>query len=396
MDSPGKLFLEGKKHSRHWREQLNFSQMLNNVFQDDFPISFPQCYINTSEIQRLSHLLGQMVNATPLPNEILSLTLLGPRRIGKSSAARFISQEINSIVGPNYSCYVQYDHKFWEWWEETDFSSTQIFFLDDIFPIWDDLSFTSFQDLLRRSSHDKIVIVTLLNSIEDHWLRRRSKSEELVLFDHKPLFFHYKKPSHTEIVQILKERMDFLESTQFLPMNILRYAGILSLGLPGLALWIIRNIPLKVIDRNKVQKITLDDFQSVVSRLSFEKALRLIIDNNARIVQEEKDESGGEFWPIIDPLKAISPSFTRSLTRIKKNALPKKEILEEMIFLDYFEGSIQRSELQERSGIKDSSLTYQCQTLLKAGIISYFKEGREVYYRLSSPMKETLELLFFE
>ncbi|MCK5346985.1 MAG: helix-turn-helix transcriptional regulator, partial [Candidatus Heimdallarchaeota archaeon] len=204
------------------------------------------------------------------------------------------------------------------------------------------------------------------------------------------------KPNPTEIEQILKQRINFLESTQFLSLNILRYASILSLGLPGLALWIIRNIPLKIIDRNKVQKISLDDFQNVVSRLSFEKALRLIIDNNARIVQEEKDEPGGEFWPIINPLKAISPSFTRSLTRIKKNALPKKEILEEMIFLDYLEGSIQRSELQERSGIKDSSLTYQCQTLLKAGIISYFKEGREVYYRLSSPMKETLELLFFE
>ena len=396
MVSPGNSFLEGKKHSRHWREQLNFAQMLNAIFQDDFPLSFPQCYVNTSEIQRLSHLLGQMVNATPLPNEIFSLTLLGAQRIGKSSAARFISQEINEIIGPNYSQYVKYDHQFWEWWEETDFSQTQIFFFDEIFPIWDDLSLTSFQDLRQRSKYDNIIVVTLLNSIEDHWLRKKSKSEELVLFGHKPLFFHFKKPDQSEIQQMLENRIGFLESTRFLPQNVIRYASVLSFGLPGLALWLLRNIPLKVVDRNQVQKLTLEDFQAVVSRLNFEKALKLIIDNNSRIIQEDNDESGGEFWPIIDPLKDISPSFVRSLSRIKKNILPKKRILEEMIVLDYLEGSIQRSELQERSGIKDSSLTYQCQTLLKSGIISYFKEGRDVYYRLSSPVKEVLEMLFFK
>ena len=194
---------------------------------------------------------------------------------------------------------------------------------------------------------------------------------------------------------MVEKRMDILESTHFLPQNVIRYASVLSFGLPGLALWLLRNIPLKVLDRNQVQKLTLEDFQVVVSRLNFEKALKLIIDNNSRIVQEDNDEAGGEFWPIIEPLKDISPSFVRSLTRIKKNIIPKKGILEEMIFLDYLEGSIQRSELQERSGIKDSSLTYQCQTLLKSGIISYFKEGRDVYYRLSSPVKEVLELLFF-
>ena len=117
--------------------------------------------------------------------------------------------------------------------------------------------FTSFQDLLQRSKYDKIIVVTLLNSIEDHWLRRRSKSEELVLFDHKPLFFHFKRPDQTEIQEILKQRMESLESTQFLPQNIIRYASILSFGLPGLALWLIRNIPLKIIDRNQVQKLTL-------------------------------------------------------------------------------------------------------------------------------------------
>jgi len=369
--------------------------MLNNVFQDDFPLSYPQCYVNTSEIQRLSHLLGQMVNANPLPNEIFSLTLLGSQRIGKSSAARFISRGINEEMGPHYSRYIKYGSQFWDWWEETDFSQTQIFFFDDVFPIWDDLSYTSFQDLLQRSKYDKIIVVTLLNSIEDHWLRRKSKSEDLVLFDHKPLFFHFKRPDQTEIQLILKKRMEFLESTQFLPQNIIRYASILSFGLQGLELWLIRNVPLKIIDRNKVQTLSLEEFQRVVTRLNFEKALKLIIDNNARIVQEDKDEAGGEFWPVIDPLKDISPSIVRSLTRVKKHGIPKKGILKEMIFLDYLEGAIQRSELQERSGIKESSLTYQCQTLLKSGIISYFKEGREVYYRLSSPVREVLELLYF-
>ncbi len=396
MVSPGKLFLEGKKHSRHWREQLNFSQMLNRIFQDDFLESFPQCYVNTTEIQRLSHLLGQMVNATPLPNEILSLTLLGPQRIGKSSAARFISHEINTIISSNYSRYVKYDQHFWEWWEETDFSQTQIFFLDEIFPIWDDLSFDSFQDLLRRSKYDKIVVVTLLNTIEDHWLRRSSKSEELVLFGHKPLFFHFKRPNQSEIQQILEKRMVIIESSRFLSQNVLRYASILSFGLPGLALWLMRKLPLRIIERNQIQRISLEEFQEVVSRLNFEKAIKLILDNNSRIIQEDKDESSREYWPILNPLKELSPSFVRSLSRIKKDLVPKKGILEEMILLDYLEGSIQRSELQERSGIKDSSLTYQCQILLKSGIISYFKEGREVYYRLSSPVKEVLELLYFK
>ncbi len=389
------MFLEGKKHSRHWREQLNFSQMLKKLFQDDFTDSFPQCYVNTNEIQRLSRLLGQMVEDDPQPNEILSLTLLGPQRIGKSSAACFISQEINTIMGPHYSRYVKYDQNFWEWWEETDLSQTQIFFFDDIFPIWDDLSFSSFKDLLHRSKYDKIVVVTLLNSIEDHWLRRKSKSEELVLFGHTPLFFHFKRPEQSEIKEILEKRIGTLESSLFLPQNVLQYASVLSFGLPGLALWLMRKLPLKVIERNQVQRFSLEEFQEIVSRLNFEKAIKLILDNNSRILQEDIEETGREYWPISTPLKEISPSFLRSLSRIKKQLIPKKGILEEMILLDYLEGSIQRSELQDRSGIKDSSLTYQCQSLLKSGIISYFKEGREVFYRLSSPVKEVLELLFF-
>ena len=81
------------------------------------------------------------------------------------------------------------------------------------------------------------------------------------------------------------------------------------------------------------------------------------------------------------------------LENTKKSGKSSKNILGEIIILAQNNGEIKRSELQERTGIKESSLTYQCQKLVKDKIVSYSRDGREVYYQLQSPVKEALELI---
>ena len=389
-------FQEGKKQAQKWKETFDRSKNISNAFEDDFIYSNHEACLNTTEIQRFSHLLGQIVNASSLSDCVQTIAMIGSQRSGKTASARFISEEINKKFNSQYTRYIEYSDKFWDWWENTEFKNTQIFFFDGIFPIWNNLTDQSLKDLENRSQYDKVIVVVILNSIEYHWLRLKAKKSKPMIFGNEAFEFHFKKPSQVEIEQMLNLRTESLGNLQLLSKDVIKSISILSLGLPGLALWLTRHLPFPSHEEQEPSTITLEDLHIVTKRLGFEPALRIVIENNLQISQELKTMPKKEIWPIIDPLEEISSSFSQSLKQIKKISTSRLPILEEMIVLDHLEGTIKRSALQERTGIKDSSLTYQCQNLIKEDIVTYFRDGREVFYQLTSPTKEALELLFFD
>ena len=133
--------------------------------------------------------------------------------------------------------------------------------------------------------------------------------------------------------------------------------------------------------------------------LGFSPALKLIIEHNLRYTLQPDHNVKKQVWPILEPLKEGinegSSTLLQYLTKIKGISKSWLPILEEMLLLNHETGNVKRSDLQERTGIKESSLTYQCQNLIKEKIVNYSKVGREVYYELRSPIKEALELTFF-
>ncbi|MHA1945951.1 MAG: ArsR/SmtB family transcription factor [Candidatus Hodarchaeales archaeon] len=389
-------FQEGKKQARQLKESFDRSENIINAFEDDFLYSNYEFCLNTNEIQRLSHLLGQLVNTVSLSDSVQTIAMVGPQRSGKTTAARFISEEINKKFKSQYTHYVKYSEKFWDWWENVDFKETQILFFDGIFPIWNNLTEQSLKDLEKRSQYDKVIIVVILNTIEYHWLRLQAKKSSPLIFGKKAFEFHFKKPSQLEIEQMLKLRIEAIGNKQLLSNDVIKSVSILSLGLPGLALWLTRHLPFSDNEDREIRTPTLEDLHIVTKRLGFEPALRIVIENNLQISQELKTIPKKEIWPIIDPLREISSAFSQSLKQVKKISTSRLPILEEMIILDHLEGTVKRSSLQERTGIKDSSLTYQCQNLIKEDIVTYFRDGREVFYQLTSPIKEALQLLFFD
>ena len=268
--------------------------------------------------------------------------------------------------------------------------------MDGIFPVWNNLTSSSYEDLARRSKNKKILVITILSTIEYHWLRKQKKTTKPKLFERPPFEFHFKRPVESEIVQMLQQRTEILGNVNFFPKDLLNSITILSLGLPGLALWITRHLPFPNPSQNQNNEFTVNDLHSIIKRLNFEPALKIVIENNMRITQEDKVSANKDIWPIIEPLTDISSSLGQTLKQYKKLTSSRLPILEEMLIMDQIHGTIKRSELQERTGIKDSSLTYQCQNLVKEDLVKYLKDGREVYYQLTSPIKEALELLFFD
>ena len=387
-------FQEGKKQASQWKEQLEESQELFNIFTDDYIAKNPSTCVNTEEIHRITHLLGQIVNTPVSSSNIRSMSIIGPNRIGKSSAAQIISNELTKKLGSNYAQYRNYDGYFWDWWEEADLNDTQILFLDNVFPVWNDLTSSSFRDLLKRTKYEKMVVALILDSSEHLWLRLKFKKSVPGIFGQKPFEIRFRRGRASEIEQILRKRVESTGKLNLLSNDLLKAISILSLGLPGLALWICRRIPFDRLNKETESDFSIKELYHFLHNLNFEPAIKIVIQNNFQISQELNAINKNEMWPLIEPLSAISSDIGQSLKQIKKLASTRLSILEEILILNNIFGTIKRSDLHERTGIKDSSLTYQCQQLVKENIISYFKEGREVYYQLNSPMKEALELLF--
>ena len=99
-------FQEGKKQAQQWKESLDRSENITNAFEDNFIYSNYETCLNTNEIQRLSLLLGQLVNTVSSEDGVQTIVMIGPPRSGKTTAARFISEEINGKLKKKYTHYI--------------------------------------------------------------------------------------------------------------------------------------------------------------------------------------------------------------------------------------------------------------------------------------------------
>lgn len=368
------------------------TRSLADAFRDDFILKSPDSFVLTKEVHQLSQLLGQILNASSKKEEICSqVTIIGPQRSGKSTTVQQIANELNQNLGKDYTQYRAYDSHFWSWWEEAEFNSTQLFFFDNIYPIWSHFTRQSFKDLTNRSSHKRILVVTILNSIEHHWLRFSQKTSRIKIFDTEPFEFHFKRPSHLEIENIIKKRAECLGKPSLFSPEVIDAIQKRSLGLPGLALWLIRNTILDLENQEKGE-ITSTSIHKTAQYLGFGPALKIIYEHDLQSSHQENEK----IWPELYKDNNLDSSpLMQSLTQLKSIASSWKPLLEEMLLLAQQNDEIKRSELQEKTGIKESSLTYQCQNLIKEKIVTYSKKGREVFYQLRTPVKEALELTLF-
>lgn len=394
-------FLKGIAKSKEWQQHFTESQTSSKVFDDNFLVSEPEVFVPTKESHKLIEQIGKRAGAS-------LVAVIGPKRCGKSTAI----QQAVKIINDNgekqldedkrfKALYKSYDDNIARWWEETDFSSTQFFFFDHIYPSWNNFTEQSFQDLLERSKQKKILIIVILDSIEHSWLESRFKPEPITIFgqklEKKEIIFNH--PSSIEVERIIKRRAEFIGRPFVFPREVLSTIGILSLGLPGLALWITRHLFSRLDDQDDKYVLSTSDVHKTAEYLGFIPALRLIMEHNLQNTKQPDLKNESPIWPVLDPLKEAinegSSTLLQYLTKVKGNTKSWKPILKEMLLLDHKTGDIKRSDLQERTGIKESSLTYQCQNLIRDRIINYYKTGREVYYELRSPVKEALELSHF-
>ena len=390
-------FQKGQKESKNWKLHFETSRSLSNFFVDDILDTYPSLFVPTTESLRLSQLLGQITEASKDMNETPQINIIGPHRSGKTATVKEIMRELNKNQHSNYVKYLSYNDDFWSQWEEENFTSTQIVFLDHIYPIWNNFTSHSLKDLRERSSNEKIIIVTLLSSLEHHWLRIAQNSPIIKLFEKEPYEYLYKRPLIQETVQIIQKRLENAGKPDLLSQNVLRTISIISLGLPGLALWITRNYLSQPEDKIKAKEITPTYIHDLATYLGFKPALKIIMESNSDISGLNEELSTHNLWPLVEPLKKLqkqgSSSLLSELENSKVATKTSKSILEEILILARNNGEIKRSELLERTGIKESSLTYQCQKLVKERIVSYSKAGRDVYYHIESPVKEALELI---
>jgi hypothetical protein len=392
-------FQKGKTQSKDWTSQFENFKTITNAFNDSFTIKSPDSFVHTQEVHRLSQVLGQMLNSNLDSSFLPQIMVFGPRRCGKSATAKQIAFELNNSIHTKYARYITYDSNFLQKWEDTDFSPTQIFFLDNIYPIWGTLSSQSYLDLQERSNYDRIIIVSLINTLEHHWLKNSQKSARIQIFDQEPFEFKFKRPSILEIQKIIRKRAEIIGKPDLFSQKVLHDISVLSLGLPGIALWLVRQVFSLIETQESGFNISTKLLHKTAQYLGFQAALKVVVEHNLRYNQQENSIPAGITYPILQPLLdnnegEISPllEYLDTVKGIIKSSVP---VLEEMLLLKQEDGSIKRSDLQEKTGIKESSLTYQCQKLVKEKIVNYTKIGREVYYELRSPVKEALELTFF-
>ncbi len=233
--------------------------------------------------------------------------------------------------------------------------------------------------------------MTILNTIEYQQLRFSRKTSRIKVFDTEPFEFSFKRPSFVEIENIIKKRAETLGKPSLFPSKVLKTIGDHSLGLPGLALWIVRELIANIEGQEKWQKITAVLVHSIAQYLGFGPALKIVYEHDRNSLHQDENRIRNRVWPFIQDNSPLIQSFNH----LKGATQSRKPLLEEMLLLGNENSDIRRSELQERTGIKESSLTYQCQNLVKEKIVTYSKQGREVSYQLRSPVKEALELTLF-
>jgi hypothetical protein len=382
-------FLERAKKAPQFKEQDEQSKLIKNAFEDDFVLTNPNAYIKTTSIATL---FDELADRSELGKAIV---LKGPHRSGKTSAARYLTKGFNEAGGEDLAQFIQHDQNFWDWWELADFRNTRFLFLDGIFPIWNDLTKSSFEDLNTRSKFDKMMIITIVDSLEYVWLRKQMNTVSPIIFGHEPSIIEFPRPSKSEIVQILKQRYRAIGKPNPFSNDLLEHLGTYSLRLPGLALWITRHLLRSVQDGTKKSELTVKDLEKVDGILNLSPSLHIAKEKDDQITQGGEQLNKSELLNIAS-LSTDSSYFGQKIKTFKKITKSRLHILKEMLVLDHIHGTIKRSDLQERTGVIDSSLTYQCQNLIKENLLTYMKDGREVFYQLRTPTKEALELLFFD
>jgi hypothetical protein len=382
-------FLERAKKAPQFKKQYEKSNLIKNAFDDDFVLSSPEAYVKTTSI---SSLFNELADRLGLGKSII---MKGPHRSGKTSAARFLTIGFNEDGGDNLAQYIHYDQNFWDWWESADLRNTQFLFLDGIFPIWNDLTKSSFDDLNSRSKFDEMMIIAIVDSIEYRWLSKKMNTVSPVIFGHEPSIIEFPRPSKPEIVKILKQRYIAIGEPNPFSNDLLENLGTYSFRLPGLALWITRHLLRSTQDVKQKTELTVKDLEKIDSIINLSPSLHIAKEKDDQITQE-RDQSGSSEPLDIAYLSTESPYFEQKIKQYKKITKSRLHILEEMLLLNHIHGTVKRTDLQERTGVIDSSLTYQCQNLIKEKLITYMKDGREVFYQLPTPTKEALELLFFD
>jgi len=286
-------------------------------------------------------------------------------------------------------------NQFASWWEKTDFSTYDIVIFDNVYSLWDHLTRKELEYL--RSKNDNILVVGVLNSCEKHWLQMETQSPSIPFFNQERIKeFELKRYSTDSIREMVKRRLESVGKPDLFSKDVLDVISVLSLGLPGLAFWLISCMFSSVMSNEGLQSISVSYVHEIADYIGFGPALKLVIEHNNRSKHQEM--SSRRFWPIVKPLQQTtdeSSPLIQFLLKKKQVSTSWAPLLGDLLFLRQEDGSIKRSELQERTGVKESSLTYQCQRLVQEKIISYSKEGREVQYQLRSPVKEALELTFF-
>ncbi|MFX0182380.1 MAG: hypothetical protein ACFE95_04780 [Candidatus Hodarchaeota archaeon] len=391
MPSIQESFEQGEAESDEWKEQDDEKQSLINIFREDFEqiSKNPDIFLITEEIMRLSRFLGRN------RKKKVPILLSGPQGCGKSIAAQLIADGLKKYK-VLYKAYDGHFDLFLSWWDETDFSAYDIVIFDNIYPIWDHFTRNSLEYL--ESQSDNILVVGILNSSESHWLQMEVQSSIIPFFNQENTkVFQFKRYSVHEIREMIKRRSESLGKPDFLSNDVVDTISILSLGLPGLALWLVRQLLSHQLYKDGLQDISVSTVHTIADYLGFEPALKLVEEHNLR--NKHQEVSSRRIWPILNPLQQScnteSSPLIQSLVKIKQVSKFWTPLLEEILMLNQKKGLIKRSVLQERTGVKESSLTYQCQRLVREKIITYSKEGREVYYQLRSPVKEALEYTFF-
>jgi hypothetical protein len=382
-------FEQGEAEADEWKEHEDELQSLYDIFtrNSEFIIKNPDLFLLTENVRKLSRFLGRN------REKKIPILLHGPLNCGKSTIVQLIAQIKKYNV-----LYHALDgdlNQFASWWEKTDFSTYDIVIFDNVYSLWDHLTRKELEYL--RSKNDNILVVGVLNSCEKHWLQMETQSPSIPFFNQERIKeFELKRYSTDSIREMVKRRLESVGKPDLFSKDVLDVISVLSLGLPGLAFWLISCMFSSVMSNEGLQSISVSYVHEIADYIGFGPALKLVIEHNNRSKHQEM--SSRRFWPIVKPLQQTtdeSSPLIQFLLKKKQVSTSWAPLLGDLLFLRQEDGSIKRSELQERTGVKESSLTYQCQRLVQEKIISYSKEGREVQYQLRSPVKEALELTFF-
>jgi hypothetical protein len=385
-------FEQGKAEAKEWKEREDELQSLYDIFKDNIiPISKnPDLFLTTDEVMRLSRFLGRNREKNA------PILLTGPQRCGKSTAVQLIENGLKRKYKVLYQP-IGDSHQFASWWEDFDFGVYDIVIFDNINEtVWGHFVEENFE---RNFAENNTLPVGILNSSESYLHQMRLQSSIIPFFNQENTkVFQFKRYSVDDIKEMVKKRSESLGYPNFFSKDVIDIISVLSLGLPGLAFWLVRHVLSNQMFKSKTQNITVSTIHEIADYTGFGPALKLIIEHNNR--SQHQEMSSRRFWPILKPLQQTTNEFSPLIQYLMKKrqiSTSWSPLLEEILLLNQKQenSSIKRSELQERTGIKESSLTYQCQRLVQEKIIGYEKEGREVNYHLRSPAKEALEFIFF-